>query len=154
MTAAGNGGRAQSEEAQRGATGLEGSSRPQPTHAALQESRGFACCGAQDWDSLALSGDAQADILAVAARLVFDSHDGAFRYASLDLCVFIDDKVHGALVRAIIHLQSERLALVTDRRDFSGDRFCCPLRLFSGRILHRGFMRDGRHTRRQETDKR
>ena len=102
----------------------------------------------------ALRGDAEADILAVVARLVFDGDDGAFGYASLDFCVFIDDKVHRALVGAIIHLQSERLALVTDRRDFSGDRFCCPLRLFSGLTLHWGFMRDGRHTRRQETGKR
>ena len=70
---------------------------------------------------LALRGDAEAEIRAFVARLVVDGDDGAFRYASLDLCVFIDDKVHGALVRAIIHLQSERLALVTDRRDFSGD---------------------------------
>src|SRR6516162_7352724 len=69
----------------------------------------------------ALRADAEADILPVVARLVFDGDDGAFRYASLDLCVFIEDKVHRALVGAIIHLQSERLALVTDRRDFSGD---------------------------------
>src|SRR5215472_13855139 len=40
---------------------------------------------------LALRGDAEADILAVVARLVVDGDDGAFRYASLDLCVFIDD---------------------------------------------------------------
>ena len=103
---------------------------------------------------LALRGDAEADILAVVARLVFDGDDGAFGYASLDLCVFIDDKVHRALVGAIIHLQRERLALVTDRRDFSGDRFCYPLGLFSGLVLRWGFMRDGRHTRHQETGKR
>ena len=102
--------------------------------------------------SLALRGDADAEVLAVVARLVFDGDDGALRNASFDLRVFVEDKVHRALGAPVVHFQSERLPLFTDRRDFSRDRFGCLL--FSRLILRRSFMRDGRHTRRQETDKR
>src|SRR5215472_2256141 len=57
---------------------------------------------------LALCGDADAQVLAVVARLVFDGDDGAFRYPALDLRVFIHHEVHGFLAAAIVHFESER----------------------------------------------
>jgi len=95
-----------------------------------------------------LRADLHAEVLAAIHRLIFNENHGSGGHMSLDLRVFVDDELHVLLGAAVVNLDDERFAVVTDGRNFSGYRLRC-LRLLPGLILRRLAVGDSRNTDKQ-----